>query len=777
MIASRHPADEVRSGPVDWFRLLARRKLIVLGSVLIAVACASLVVLTTPTRYRAEAVLALNVRNIQISPTANIISTLPQEEPVIRTEIDLISSRLMAERVADRLKLDEAVASELWPERPWWSSPEGLLGAAFRWGWAPAGSDGAAADARREIVDRLMSGLKVSNDGRSYTIYVAFTAYDPDFAAKAANTYAQAYLDQQVEFQTSGIQSASEWLGSKLETMRIELERSELAVETFRHEAGLSEVAETTPMMLRINALNSEIVLARSARAAAEARLQTALELARSDGTIDGFAEVLASPAIQSLRRDEMETTRSLLQLEQLDAMKGPQAAALAAQKAGIQRQILTEIQRVLSSLASEVEVAKRKELELMEALGEMEATVAQSRRAAIHLNQLQRDANANSTLYESFLTRYKQTIEQDGLATPEARLISAATPPKRPDSSRLPLLGLALLGGIGGGIYGATVRDRLDRRVLQGGVLEARTGTRVVAVVPRVGRSDSGGLAGQPSVAPGSPCSVAVRRVAAVLDRLLDTQEPAVLMIASANPGEGRTSFCTALARSAALLGRQVVVVDADLKRPGIGAAFGIGAGPALNDVLAGNAKWPDAVRTDPLSPAHVIAARPHAGDAGPLLASARFGVLVAALREEYDLVIIDTPAILGSPDAGPVGGVANAALLVVRWGVTAIDDVALALHHLGLGETAVAGIVLNAARRSPQEVLDAVDHAPAVRSRGGSLHARWAAQIRLHADRSRGAAPAAQRPAQGAAATNGVLTSGANGEKYHDDHPDPVS
>lgn len=713
MITSSAPSTGAGRGLGDWIRIIRRRRAIVGGSVLLALAGAGFSIATTPTRYRAEAVVALNVRQVEISPVASIVSDLPQEAPVVRTEIDLISSRMMAEKVMDRLGLADAPASaELWPERPWWASPGGLARAGLRLlisglrADTDEGEPPPPADPRREIVDRLLSGLRVSNDGRSYTIFIAFTAHDPTFAAEVANAYASAYLDQQVEFQTAGIQNASEWLGSKLESLRSDLQQSELAVEAFRRQAGLTETRGTEPLMQRINALNTEIAVARASRAAAEARLQTARRLAEA-GDAEGFAEVLASPVIQSLRRDETEAIRALLQIERFDALKASQIPIIEAQQVETRRRIDQEIGRVLASLASEVEVAARKEQELIGALEEMEAAFAESRRSAVALNQLEREANANRLLYESFLSRYKQTIEQDGLATPEAHLISVATPPKQTASPVLPLIGLALIGGLGGGISLAVVRDHLDRRVRSTLPFEASTGTRVIGLVPKSSRKRRARPAYPLVRDAASPHAFALRRMEMAVRHLRKANGPTVVMVTSANAREGKTAICTGLARYAALAGQRAVVVDANLRAPGA-AGPRAGAGAALNDVLNGGASWTSVVVRDPLSPAHVIPARPHTGDTSLLVGSQAFAGLLESLRGSYDLIVIDTPAVLPSPDASAIAAFADVTLLVVRWGVTTIDDVMSALRHLDLSSGAVHAAVLNQVVPAQQDVWE---------------------------------------------------------------------
>lgn len=399
----------------------------------------------TPNRYVAEAVVALDTRKVQVITLESVMSRLPQDSPVVRTELDLIASRSMAERVVDRLGLAKADVDE--QSEPWWRF------------WAPwalalrSSPPAVAQTPNAAAVDRLVSGLRVNNDGRSYTIFIYYASRDPIFAARVANAYAAAYLDHQIAVQTQATRKASDWLGGKVSELGVRLELSEEAVESFRRKAGLLETSGLTADAQRLSGINAELASARSQRAGAEARLAASRELASDGPQSASFTEALASPSIQSLRTREAELVRQIGEIETAGADMSADLPAQRTQLEAVRRQIDGEVALVVASLANEVQVARRKEKALEDETAKVEAAIARDSAARVELNRLQREAVANRNIYESFLNRYKQTIEQEGLAAAEATLLSNAEVPAQPASPKLlPMLafGLAVGAGIG---------------------------------------------------------------------------------------------------------------------------------------------------------------------------------------------------------------------------------------------------------------------------------------------------------------------------------------
>jgi capsular exopolysaccharide synthesis family protein len=178
----------------QFFRLVGRHKLLVVLPIIIGIVGGALIFMMTPKRYIATAVVALDVRKVTVAPLDMVASRLPQEIPALRTEIDILGSRSMAERVIKRL--GSQTLTPLLAPPPDTGRVAGLIGGT---GAAlPALSVSNSDKDRQSLVDHLIDGLQISNDGRSFTIHIAFTDTDPVFAAKIANSYAEQYVGRAV---------------------------------------------------------------------------------------------------------------------------------------------------------------------------------------------------------------------------------------------------------------------------------------------------------------------------------------------------------------------------------------------------------------------------------------------------------------------------------------------------------------------------------------------------------------------------------------------------
>ena len=684
-----------QNGLREVFRFVKRHKIAILAPAVLFAGIAWTIASMTPPRFAATSALTLNVGKVKIVDY-EVVSRAPLETSTLRSEIDVIRSRSLNEEVVVKLGLmtdpDVAREAHAWLS-PWPYAARGIRDALGRWlpeivGKDPA-SDAVPMVTRSQLTDWLIGNLNVSNDNRSLTIVVSFTSESPERAAQIANAVAQTYLDDQVLAKNRSTMMASNWLGERVTKIRQDLEKSEAAVDDFRRKSGLILVKGDTIPGQRLADLNSQLSNARAERTRAEMRLQTA----RESGP-ETLPDVVASPVMQSLRKDLTLINTQIAENQKYSTFY--RLNALDAQAAVVRKQMSQEMNRILAGLAGEVQLARKKEAELTQAFQETGAQLGDTAHSGVRLMQLQREADANRSIYETFLARYKQAMEQESLAMPDARLISQAVPPEDPISpNKLRFLLVGAFGGLAVGGALAFAREAFDRRIRQTSQVETATGIPIFGFLPKVSRWSSLRPQDHPVTDPQSRFCVALARIHAALRAPQLSDRKQVILVTSAQPGEGKTSFCVGLARSLAKSRIRVLVIDADPYKSQLATAFGASSCPAFGPMADNRPRLGDIVQADAKSGAHFIPA-PTEADLQFLLHSGGFATLLDEARQAYDIVIIDTPPVMTSADAALIGRFADTSLLLVRWGRTSWEEVTAAVGFLRLCRVALDGIVM---------------------------------------------------------------------------------
>jgi polysaccharide biosynthesis transport protein len=705
MVSGVGSADRTQAGASGYLEIAARRKAVIALPIAAAAASAYLVASSLPPQYAAEAIMALDERMVQVIEIDSVVSRLPRDDAALRTELDALTSRSMAARVAERLDLvhDPEFLRQLYAPHSTWQRLTVMLQEALHRFVPSVGAASpepaalvATPPGQSTAINWLLGGVRASNDGRSFTIHLSFVSQSAELSARVANAFADGYLADQIELKVRATRDASAWLRGRLEEMRRELEASEAAVQRFRREADLLEVSGATMAAQQLSELNSQLVSARTERLQLEARLQSVRQIAQNGRNADASSDILTSPTIQALRLELSQANAEAQPFRGELGPRHPTTIALESRLTSLSRQLAFEIESARRSLENEVVAARNQEAELDAMLRATKGQYGEAGESFVSLNQLQRESEANRALYESLLKRYKETIEQETLATSDARLLSRAVPPDVPSGPRrLPILVLGFATGAGIGAALAIALEWSDRSVRRISEIEDITGLSVFGVLPSVAGWKSTPeevILSQPS----APFSEALRRAHAVFRLSRSTTAVKVIMITSAASGDGKTSFCVASARALAMRGLRVLVVDADLHRPRVAGAFGCEASFHIGDVIRGRLPLEEAVCTDVRSGAHFLAAVPECTDTEFILQSGRFAAIIECVRDQYDLVIVDTPPLLPAADAASVGVFADANLFLVRWGRTPRADVMAALRFLSLCQIAADGIIM---------------------------------------------------------------------------------
>jgi uncharacterized protein involved in exopolysaccharide biosynthesis/Mrp family chromosome partitioning ATPase len=546
-------------------------------------------------------------------------------------------------------------------------------------------------------VDRLLAGLGVYRDGLSQAIVVRFSASDPELAATVANTVADLYLERQVADKVAATNAAASWVIERVEVLRAELLEAERRVERFRAANDLLEGRDGTLDGEQLASLNAQLITARSERQVSEARLQRVRQLQASGGHEEALAEFASSPLIAMLRQQDADLQRTAAQLAQEFGEQHPRMLQLTAEREEIRRKLDDEIANIVRGMADQVMLALARERTIEASLQEAKNVSAAVRDVSVELRELERDAAARRAIYQTVLARMQEIQEQTDLLRPDARVISSAAVPDRPSFPKRGLmLALGFVGALGLGVIMVTVAELLDRTLRSAKEVEQRLGLPTFALVPKIPRL---GRSLTPSrymlERPSSAYAEALREIETVC--VPSGSGTITIVVTSSLPAEGKTSLATSLALVAARGGRRTILLDLDIRHPSVESALGMSRSSGLTACLLDGQPVRQVVREVPMTPnLHVLGNAGLASGDSDVGRSNGLRPLLAELRLSYDLIVIDSPPLLGLADTKHIATLADRVLFAVRWGRTPEAAARAALQSLHGAQANVAGAAL---------------------------------------------------------------------------------
>lgn len=667
------------AGQLDLRRLTLafRRRLRLFGAVALAVFLATVfLTLSATPKYTANSTVMLDTRKEKVTNVEAVLSGLPADSSAVDTEVEILKSRQLAERVTKSLNLEQD------PEfNPRLAKPHGLKAVtsaikSFVGMGTPSNaalSPVAAQKQHEAIVDRVLSHLTVRRTGLTYVINIGYESTDPAKAATIANKFAEMYLLEQLEAKFEATQQATTWLNSRLGELRNQVLSDEAAVQQYKIANNLLSASGTSLTEAEISNFNQTLAQARAQVAEDEARLNTAKQQMARGSTGEDVGEALTSPVIQQLRSQRAEVSARVADLQGRYGDRHPEMLKAKRQLSDIDNQIHAEIQRLISNLDAKAQVSKQRAAALAGSLGGAKGTLAANNRAMVRLNELERTAEASRTLYESYLTRFKETSTQQGIEQSDARIVSKAKIPTAQSSPNVTRnFALGLLLALGAGIGGVFLAETLDAGLATAEDVERRLDTAYLGAVPLLGSvAEETELSPIDHVVakPLSSFSEAFRnlRASIVYSRL---GEPVrVVAITSALPGEGKTTTSVALGRVAALQGSKVIVVDCDLRRRTVNRMLRAEPTIGLLEVLSGEATLQQAVVVDNDTGAHFLPLAKTSFTPKDVFGTAAMDRLLADLRARYDLVILDTAPVLPVADTRVLAPKADSVVFLARW------------------------------------------------------------------------------------------------------------
>ena len=684
-------------------------------------------------RYTATAVLMIEPPELNIIELQDVVEGLDTHPQTLRSEVIVLKSRELAAKAVERLDLFDD-PRPLQARRPvslfhhlnpltyipseWTGSVRDFLREAkasimgeaanadgsgnngVAQGGLPELDAGEEENRRRAaIVNRFLSGLLVLREEFTRVVRISFTFENPKLAAEAANALADTYVQNTLDVKYAGTREAADWLSRQLESLSERVQESEAAVERVRQGEALVEGRSSQVVSDQISELNRQLLAAEAETAKQRARLRQVEQLmSQSNGTEAG-SSLLGSPMVQTLRLEQFRLEREEADLALELGDKHPKMINVRAEILEVQSKLQKEFERIVSAARNELAVAQAQEASIRQNLNAITNQVGDLNEAELRLRALEREAAANRSLYESFLTRYKEASAQEEVQQPDARVISYALVPGSPSYPQAQkYLTTAAVLSFGIAFVLVFLLERMDKGYRTTRQLQQVTGLPVIGVLPAVNLSREGVAKPEDLITKGSHSrfTESINILYSNLKWPRQGEPLKTILIGSAMPKEGKTSTAIALARRAAVLGDEVLLIDGDFRQPNATRHLGLNSRPGLAEVVAGENTLEETLQRDEPSGAWFLAGGRLKEDPVALIGSEAFRQAIERLTERFDFIIFDTSPVLAVAEPQILSRVAGQCVMLVRWGKTARQVSLTAVKQLQDFGANVSGTVL---------------------------------------------------------------------------------
>lgn len=699
----RHPQGSIDLRAI--YLMLRRHLGSLFAGLVLGAGFALALLVSIPPKFTATATLMVDSREQKILNDAVVAPIRPTPD-AIASEAALIRSPTVLKQVAEKLNLasdpDFAVPSQTSPS---------LLAKAKAQVFALFSRPSPAQfhDPLWEMIENLRESLDVRAIQYTNLMQINVTNKDPRKAALIANAITDAYLDQQIASRYAVTRRATDWLKERLEEQKIKLRKSEDRFERFKANMDLIDKEGPTLEERQVMRLNEELVLARARTAEARAKYST-INQKRTGHASDSsdLSEIAQSALITQLRTQLAQVIRDEDSIKSRFGAMHPAFVRIQAEKQALNSQIKAEIQRVLAITRNDLDVSTSREASLQDSLQSAADKTSSLRPEFVKLREIQREAESDKALYEATLQRMKQAAAQETWKSTDLRVVAEAVPPL---TSSQPKTRVLVLGGLSAGLgltMGlALLKELLDKSLKRGRDVELKLGVTHLVNTPLL--SDREIVKAGPSRLrsinafhfaerkSGSSFSDSMLGLLATVRSLGRDTPIKTIMFTSAKPGEGKSVIAANFAQTAARSGLKVLLLCTDLRTPTTNW-FGPPnqAQPDLIDYLNGKVEIAAAIVKGEHS-IDILPAVTTAPNAASILASTRMQDLLDWAKANYDLVVIDTVAIVTCLDGRMMARHADATILVAEWLKTRSDDAKEAIDLLLKHDASIAGVVLN--------------------------------------------------------------------------------
>ncbi|OFW26910.1 MAG: hypothetical protein A3H97_21920 [Acidobacteria bacterium RIFCSPLOWO2_02_FULL_65_29] len=545
------------------------------------------------------------------------------------------------------------------------------------------------------LVSRFLGRVQVVPVAESKLVDVYFTSADPQFAATAANALADEYVASNLEVKMQGTQSMLDWLEKEVATQQSKVEQSERDLAEYRDRENAMSLDEKNNIVLsRLNALNDAVLRARTTRIEKESVNNQIKSLGTTP--VDSIPAIAQNAQVQLHKAQLSELQRQKAQLSERYGEKHPDIINVNARLGDEQRQLDLETAKALQTVRNEYERAVLEERTFAANLEEAKKDVQDLGRKSVSYNVLEREARSNRTVYESLLQRENELRVSSNSRANNVRVVERAEVPAgplTPTGRRTWLLSFAV--GLVAAISVAYGLDYMNDTIKTPEDVTRMLKMTFLGLIPSV-RGDKHPVLAS-SHAP-HDFSEAFRSLRTSIASRYPGEGAKTMIVTSAQPLEGKTTTAANIAMALAYGGARVLLIDADMRRPGLHRSLRLTNDRGLSQILTGQARVRDVIQRTVDPNLLAITAGRTPANPSELLSSERMKTLITNLRHgPFDWIVIDTPPVLAVTDAVILAPMVAGVTFVIGAEMTRRRLAERALETILASHPKMVGVVLN--------------------------------------------------------------------------------
>lgn len=703
----------------DLWRLIIKHKWLLFSMVIAGLLAALLVSFIRTPLYQATSTLQVDKRAAKVVKFGQPDESGNQEldeRTAMGTQLELLKSRVLAERVIDELRLDrrglpsnertklrkdrEAIPGESLDgkaDAAGWEALAANLLAKIKDSFEKVTTSSANSEEqlnREEVVEAFMKTVKVEQVRLSRVVKVQVENADPQLAARIANTVAQTFIALNLERRLESSSYAKNFLEEQLKLAKARLEESERKLQDYARSRNILTLDEKT------NVVNQTFVEYSAALSKAEQdliKIESEYEAIRTRP--DTAKQVLESRTIEAYKAQRVKLDAEYQENAKIYKEDFPKMRQLKAQMDDLDGKISSEIQGILTSVKNQLETAKRQEDLIRTRLKETRKEIVAGQELGVDFNLFKREVDTNREIYNGLLQQVKEVGVAGGVETNNVQIVDKAQVPLFPYKPKIPLnAAIGLVAGLVLGLALIFLMESFDDSIKFADEVEKMLSVPLLGVIPKVkANAGKNNLALQAHDDPRGHVAEAYRSVRTALQFSTSEGAPRRLVITSTTKNEGKSTTSLALAINFAQLGGKVVLVDADMRNPTVHKFMLMGNTQGLSNFLSGNHPDGDLVRQSDIPNLYVMTAGPIPPSPVDLLTGPRLGELMDLLQAQgAQYIIIDGPPVLGLADALVLGNQVHSVLYVAQASQTRKSHVKDAFRRLRMAGIVPRGVVL---------------------------------------------------------------------------------